>query len=259
VRPEPVLKRAIEWIRERMQGFDPAQQQANYIFLWEQLKSVRQDLTVQRIRNAFTVEVYEMHARVCLEYDDQAELKQCQAQLEVLYEEGLGTEKSRREFKAYQILYNVGKRASQNLVDELASLTAEDRSSPFIVHALRVRAAAALDNYFALFQLYAQAPGHAGFVMDTFIEAERFAALQTICRAYSPHVPTIIAARHLGFDTAEECGEWATDHGAKLSADGDRLACKESTGSLVSHSIRDLLEEQRKEEVRRRERVPITF
>lgn len=59
-------------------------------------------------RTSATTQVYEMHARICLEYNDQAELKQCQSQLRLLYEEGFGTEEGQREFTAYNLLYNVG-------------------------------------------------------------------------------------------------------------------------------------------------------
>lgn len=98
-----------------------------------------------------------MHARICLEFDDQAELKQCQSQLRQLYEEGLGTRRGQREFTAYDLLYNVGQvpfphiswstcahvpRAPQlasNVVARIMlALTDEDRSDEFIRHALEV-------------------------------------------------------------------------------------------------------------------------
>jgi hypothetical protein len=107
--------------------------------MWERMKAVRQDLTVQRIRNAFTVEVYEMHARICLEFDDRVEFQQCQAQLTQLYEEGLGTAEGKREFAAYNILYNVGMGAHNNVADLMLALTAEDKMNE--LYATRYRCA----------------------------------------------------------------------------------------------------------------------
>jgi len=61
VRPEPILKKALEHVKRKvMEG-------APWDYACEQRKSIRQDLTVQRIKNEFTVEVYETHARLCLE------------------------------------------------------------------------------------------------------------------------------------------------------------------------------------------------
>ena len=72
-------------------------------------------------------QVYEMHARICLEFDDTAELKQCQAQLTQLYEEGLGTREGCREFMAYNILFNLGMKAANNVNDLMLQLTDEDK------------------------------------------------------------------------------------------------------------------------------------
>ena len=269
--------------------------QVQYLYLWEQMKSIRQDLTVQRVRNEFTVEVYEMHARICLEFDDETELKQCQAQLAALYEDGIGTREAQREFMAYDLLYNLGKQAVENVNKLMLQLTREDAEDKFIAHALKVREAATGGNYHRWFKLYASAPGHSAYLMDHFADRERLAALkvtahqlqpyntrpaatitppppppsrtrtlqqQVIVRSYMPSVPTSFVAEQLGYDGAEavnECADFLKDHGAVLSDDGGMLDCKGSKGAIVDHSISARLEEERKEAQRKAEIVPISF
>lgn len=78
VRPLPVLTKSLAYIKSRFIKTED--------FEWanEQLKSVRQDVTVQQIRNKFVLEVYETHARILLERGDLNEFHQCQAMIRSL-------------------------------------------------------------------------------------------------------------------------------------------------------------------------------
>lgn len=78
VRPLSVLKQSLAHIKKRFidtEDFDWAN---------EQLKSVRQDLTVQGLKNEFVLEVYETHARIVLEYGALNEFNQCQTMIKSL-------------------------------------------------------------------------------------------------------------------------------------------------------------------------------
>jgi len=61
IRPLPVLRQALAMLKRRWR------EEGNYAYICDQFKSLRQDLTVQRIKNEDTVMVYEIHARIALE------------------------------------------------------------------------------------------------------------------------------------------------------------------------------------------------
>jgi SAC3 family protein LENG8/THP3 len=175
VRPLEVLRKTLELLKKKWRSDN------NYVYICDQFKSLRQDLTVQHIKNDFTTTVYEIHARIALEKGDLGEYNQCQTQLRALYKQNLGGHPV--EFKAYRILYTIHTCNRTDMNDVISDLTPTDKKEPAIKHALDVRSALALGNFHRFFQLYLKVPNMGAYLMDMFVERERLAALASICKA----------------------------------------------------------------------------
>ncbi|KAG0286456.1 hypothetical protein BGZ96_009441 [Linnemannia gamsii] len=197
VRPVHVLQKTLDLLKEKWR------KDQNYAYICDQFKSVRQDLTVQRIKSEFTVTVYEIHARIALEKGDLGEYNQCQTQLKQLYEYNL--QGHVMEFTAYRILYLLHTRNPSDIIAMLASLTPSQKHDPAVKHALKVRTALASSNYHALFKLYISAPNMGGYLMDQFVERERVEAMKMICKAYRPNIEVSFLKGTLGFVDELEC------------------------------------------------------
>ncbi|KAL5355908.1 SAC3/GANP/Nin1/mts3/eIF-3 p25 family-domain-containing protein [Aspergillus floccosus] len=204
VRPLPVLVKTLDLLKKKWKKDN------NYGYICDQFKSLRQDLTVQHIRNEFTVSVYEIHARIALEKGDLGEYNQCQTQLRALYAQQLGGHPT--EFKAYRILYFIHTRNWTAMNDALADLTAADKRDPAVKHALDVRSALALGNYHRFFQLYLDTPNMGAYLMDMFVDRERLSALAAICKAYKPDVKIRFITEELGFESDEQSARFILDH-----------------------------------------------
>lgn len=222
VRPEEILEKALNMVQNSPK---------NYLYKCDQLKSIRQDLTVQRIRNELTVKVYETHGRLAIEVGDLSEYNQCQSQLQTLYAEGIkGCD---MEFAAYNLLcVLLHSSNNRDLLLVLSRLPAEARQNDAVKHALSVRAAVSSGNYVAFFRLYKTAPNLNMCLMDLYADKMRYAAIRCMSRSNRPTVPVTYIAQVLGFasvlstneesedtDGVEDCVEWLKAHGACLTSD----------------------------------------
>ncbi|XP_041000387.1 SAC3 family protein A-like isoform X2 [Juglans microcarpa x Juglans regia] len=237
VRPEEVLEKALDMVQKS---------EKNYLYKCDQLKSIRQDLTVQHIRNQLTVKVYETHARLALEVGDLPEYNQCQSQLKTLYAEGI--KGCHMEFSAYNLLGVIlHSNNYRDLLSSMSRLSVEAKEDEAVKHALAVRAAVTSGNYVLFFRLYKTAPNLNTCLMDLYVEKMRYKAVSCMSRSYRPTIPVSYITQVLGFTTPkneecdedsyglEECVAWLKAHGACLIPDNSGemlLDTKASCSSL---------------------------
>lgn len=195
VRPPQVLKAALDSVVRRYRAG-----QCDIHYAEDQLKAMRQDVTVQHVRGHLPVQIYEAHARACLEHGNGGDFNQCQTQLKVLYEEG--TQGCVHEFVAYRVLYQAILRSkeSASLLSTLQHISPQDCAHPAVAHALKVRQALVFSRFTAFFQLYSTAPNLGRALMDMCFSRIRFAALETLVDAFkNTKVKILYVASVLGF------------------------------------------------------------
>ena len=227
VRPLPVLKLALKMLKDKWRAG------ADYGYICDQFKSLRQDMTVQRIKSDFTVQVYEIHARIAIEQGDLGQYNQCQTQLKDLY--AIGLTGSELEFLAYRLLYLIHCRNKQAINQFMDDLSEEQRSNDAVDHALKVRSAIAVGNYSQLFQLYAKAPNMGAYLMDLFVPRERSSALNIMLKAFRPTLSVPYLTKILAFNSEDECKTWLiSEINGHSSISNNIIDCKSALSAMIS-------------------------
>lgn len=203
VRPLYILKQSFEFIKNKvLEG-------AEWVYISNQMKSIRQDLVIQGIKSQFTVDVYETHARLCLENGDIDEYNRCQGKLKELYNDEIPG--NIFEFLAYRILYTVytGNVIEMNSV--LIELNEKAQEREEIKHALKVRESVALNNWHQFFLLYKECPNMGRYIMKRMFRKIRISALKMIYISFRPTIPVSWISNELGFDSLDECIKFLTE------------------------------------------------
>lgn len=218
VRPLKVLKKALQLVKQNWVN------DHDYTYASNQLKSIRQDITVQHLQHQFVVNVYETHGRIAAEQGDLEELSQCQTQLKILYDKGLKGNKY--EFFAYRVLHGLvnfhatrkndagfSTFLQQLYLDEMAM------SNECIRYALDVRNALAEHNYHSFFRLWEEAPAMCGYLVDLLVPIVRQLAVTRMFACYRPTLPLISAQSILSMDESpEKCIGFLKENGAVFTS-----------------------------------------
>ena len=248
VRPPPILSAALDRLLLLHNSSE-----RTYAYLCDQMKAIRQDLTVQGVKGEVAVRVYEEHARMAIEVGDMSEYNQCQTQLMVLYadkpsrkadagglngtvngEGGLSEEKempasggdgaavweNETEFVMYRLCYYLLVNNQPAIASYLRSLTAYQRSLPAIQLVLDLRSAVACDDFHSFLSRYKQTPYMGSTLLQHLCPRMRWLGVQVLLRGYKPtKVEVDVFTRGLAFADDGECLSFLENCGATLSDD----------------------------------------
>ncbi|CAM9860768.1 unnamed protein product, partial [Laminaria digitata] len=193
VRPPGVLKRSLQHVKRRWTGDE------DYEFACDQLKAIRQDLTVQAIDDELTVDVYQTHGRIALESGDMEEYNQCQSRLRELHLAGVAGV-SMDEFTGYRLIYSLYRENHREVNSTMMDLSTEKRQGEGVAHALGVVKAYHMGDYCTFFRLYFDAPAMSSYMMDYLVMRMRKRAIKTMVKAYLPTIPLSYIQDQLRFN-----------------------------------------------------------
>mmetsp|Transcript_2644 Transcript_2644/g.3960 ORF Transcript_2644/g.3960 Transcript_2644/m.3960 type:complete len:302 (-) Transcript_2644:146-1051(-) len=209
IRPLKVLKLALENVKQKYL------ENEDYSHACEQLKSIRQDLTVQNINNRFAAHVYETHGRIALECGDLAEYNQCQSRLQEMRRRGIPISSS--EFDSYRVLhalYCKNKLETVGILRDLARRREIDNEH--MAFMMSIRRCLVDGNTSRFFKLYSSAPLLSGYILDYMVSSVRKNAYDAMIKA-NDTVSLGDITKILGFSKVKECKAFLKDKGAVVA------------------------------------------
>eukprot|EP00917_Polyrhabdina_sp_WS-2016_P001408 GHVP01002911.1.p1 GENE.GHVP01002911.1~~GHVP01002911.1.p1 ORF type:complete len:681 (-),score=74.43 GHVP01002911.1:53-2095(-) len=231
VRPIRILRQSLEhcFSKYRQRGDD-------WAYLEDQLRSIRQDLTVQGIRDEFAIEVYERNAKIALENSDLSQFNQCQGQLMDLYRlNGVKIDEgSRAQFLCYRIVYLTLQELRMDLLRLIGELTNREANHPLVLLGTRFRKAYVEGNYERFLKLRKEADAHCNMLIGVFLPKIRMMYLVTISKAHFKLSAAVINKR-LQFENASQCLQFLLKQGAIIVQ--GIVECRKSSGKFEASPL----------------------
>ncbi|ELP87324.1 leukocyte receptor cluster member, putative [Entamoeba invadens IP1] len=231
VRPEVVLKQAFKFVMDNFKKTN------DYDYICDQLKGIRQDLTLQHIEDEFSVQVYELHAHLSLENQDISEFIQCASALKNLYhtmKRPIDDEKVIL-YSASMILCNMdGKNVSPaahyTLIRDIPDSIL---THPTIQLALNIKKAFVVGDYFTFFNLYTTAITQFKLILVLAIDKVRINTAYTLFYAVRPTIDVEHFKKYLFFKDDEDYTQFITKHPIVFDDKGS-IVCATSLANLTS-------------------------
>lgn len=171
IRPLSVLKKSLNYCLKKFAKNN------DYDYICEQLRSIRQDLLVQRIEDEFCVKVYETHSILAIKHHDLENLNQSMTSLETLYGLNFGVFDHICKFYGYRILYLIGVDDINGMYSFIPKIPENILMSNEIQFALKVWKASSCGEYTTFFNLMKEATPLCASVMSIKADYMRFLAL----------------------------------------------------------------------------------
>jgi hypothetical protein len=194
VRPERVL---VKWAERLQVKYDT--DEADWEWISDQFKAIRQDMVIQHIRTANAVKVYETNGRLALQEQDYPEFYKIQSFLMGLYKDNADASENEPEFMAYRLFYWMLNNNTVDMTKDIRNMSQSTKKHPEIVHAVALHQALELSDYVSFFRLYADTPNMGKCVVDTLRDRLRSRALRVLLRSYKPSIPVDFLQAQLGF------------------------------------------------------------
>lgn len=230
LRPPDVLSQTVVYLVDRIVPRQDVPWAEVYSYVFDRLRSVRQDMTVQRVGGKVCVAILETSLRFLLyasyrlrgqplgAFDPQingVHTQECFSWLLESYRQG--EYDSEAEFQSLFILYNLG---SLKALHYALLLPEHIRESPAVKSALAVNRASAEGNYVRFFRLCRLLPFLASCALHRHIGSSRRALVRIFTHGFSSRncrYPLERLVDLLGADDWDSVAELCREHGATVT------------------------------------------